>query len=195
MEEQDKKEEILEAAAEVFSQKGFYKATVGEIAQQAGVAKGTIYLYFDSKEDLGKSLLRSKCYSLYQQAKEIQESNKPVNTKIKLIIEQEIKFLSTKKDLARAIILGYSGMSEELKSSLVEIREKKLNLLIELITAGKEEGIFRDVDAYDAALSLQGIMHNFGFHSHLNLFDDEVTVKELVERAFHLFICGVKSKN
>jgi len=56
----DKRERILDAAEQVFAQHGFFAARVSEIAKQAGVADGTIYLYFKSKDDLLISLFESR---------------------------------------------------------------------------------------------------------------------------------------
>jgi len=56
----DKRERILDAAERVFAQHGFFAARVSEIAKQAGVADGTIYLYFKSKDDLLISLFENR---------------------------------------------------------------------------------------------------------------------------------------
>lgn len=56
----DKRERILEAAERVFARSGFYQSRVAEIARDAGVADGTIYLYFKSKDDLLISLFESR---------------------------------------------------------------------------------------------------------------------------------------
>src|SRR5678809_834769 len=56
----DKRERILHAAERVFADHGFYNAKVSEIAKLAGVADGTIYLYFKSKDDLLISLFESR---------------------------------------------------------------------------------------------------------------------------------------
>src|SRR5438477_10149566 len=55
-----KRERILEAAVRVFAEKGFYNAKVSEVARVAGVADGTIYLYFKSKDDLLISLFEDR---------------------------------------------------------------------------------------------------------------------------------------
>ena len=56
----DKRERILDAAVRVLARKGFHATRVSEIAKAAGVADGTIYLYFDSKDELLVSLFESK---------------------------------------------------------------------------------------------------------------------------------------
>jgi len=56
--QRNRTDQILEAAEKLFAQKGFYSTTVGEIAEKAGIAKGTIYLYFRDKRDLFFSVRR-----------------------------------------------------------------------------------------------------------------------------------------
>src|SRR5690242_2509342 len=56
----DKRERILDAAEHVFAAHGFFAAKVSEIAKEAGVADGTIYLYFKNKDDLLISLFESR---------------------------------------------------------------------------------------------------------------------------------------
>lgn len=57
----DKQEAILDAAYDIFGTKGFYETKISEIAEQAGIAKGTVYLYFESKEQLFQAVTRRDC--------------------------------------------------------------------------------------------------------------------------------------
>ena len=57
---EERKQQILEAASEVFSQKGFDNARMEDIAEQTGLSKGSLYLYFKSKDDLITSSERSR---------------------------------------------------------------------------------------------------------------------------------------
>src|SRR6516225_9299952 len=60
----DKRQRILDAAVRVFAKKGFYATRVSEVAKAAGVADGTIYLYFKSKEELLVSLFEDRVHKL-----------------------------------------------------------------------------------------------------------------------------------
>src|SRR3954451_9727501 len=66
----EKRGRILEAAVKVFAERGFHTATVAEIARAAGVADGTIYLYFKSKDDLLLRLFDEKMTELVAEVKE-----------------------------------------------------------------------------------------------------------------------------
>ena len=60
-------EEILDAALEVFGEQGYARARLEEVAQRAGVSKGTVYLYFDSKETLFREMVRAKAVAALRQ--------------------------------------------------------------------------------------------------------------------------------
>jgi len=63
--------EILDAALELFVEKGFAATRLEDVAQRAGVSKGTVYLYFDSKEDLFKSVIRSGMVRAIEEAEQL----------------------------------------------------------------------------------------------------------------------------
>src|SRR5260370_29428206 len=67
---EDKQKRILEAAVKVFARKGYFAARVSEIARKAGVADGTIYLYFRSKEDILVKLFDEVMAEHVQQARQ-----------------------------------------------------------------------------------------------------------------------------
>jgi AcrR family transcriptional regulator len=54
----DRKEEIIQAGIEVFAARGYYNTHIAQIVEKVGIAKGTFYLYFDSKKDLFVSLIK-----------------------------------------------------------------------------------------------------------------------------------------
>ena len=63
--------EILDAALDLFVEKGFAATRLEDVAQRAGVSKGTVYLYFDSKEDLFKSVIRSGMVRAIEEAEQM----------------------------------------------------------------------------------------------------------------------------
>jgi len=141
---QDKYERIIDAAVKVFAKKGFHKARISDIAGQAGVADGTIYLYFKNKDDI---LIHIFEYKL-QQIIELFEAE----------IEQEA---SPVFKLARFILLHFSMLGEdpnlaavltvELRQShkfMKEYTPRKFGEFLKIITGivieGKDKGLFKD---------------------------------------------------
>ena len=63
----DKRRQIIDGARAVFMAQGFDAASMGEIARQAGVSKGTLYVYFDSKESLFQAIVHEQCHAQAEQ--------------------------------------------------------------------------------------------------------------------------------
>src|ERR1700704_282344 len=74
----DKRERILAAAERIFARHGFFAARVSEIAKEAGVADGTIYLYFKSKDDLLISLFESRMKQVNEELHEATSGKPPL---------------------------------------------------------------------------------------------------------------------
>ena len=101
----NKREKILLAAQELFSEKGFHETTVEEIARQANVAKGTVYIYFDSKEQLFKEVIKSGFKELKRKTEEkIESTSKPLK-KIKLIVETYFNYFDIYRSLFRPLMM------------------------------------------------------------------------------------------
>src|SRR6516225_5792547 len=81
-----KRERILDAAVHVFAEKGFYGAKVSEIAREAGVADGTIYLYFKSKDDLLISLFEDRMAQINANLREALESAPGAVERLKAVV-------------------------------------------------------------------------------------------------------------
>ena len=64
-------QELLQAALQLFDQKGFAATRIDEVAQKAGVSKGTLYLYYPSKEDLFKAVVRQNLSSLIEEGQQL----------------------------------------------------------------------------------------------------------------------------
>jgi Transcriptional regulator len=77
-EKEERRQSILQAAREVFLEKGFFRATMDDVAERAEVSKGTLYLYFESKETLLAHLLLEGLDSLYSYLEEAFAPDRPL---------------------------------------------------------------------------------------------------------------------
>src|SRR5262249_40181543 len=102
----DKRERILRAATKVFARKGFYATRVSEAAKAAGVADGTIYLYFKSKDDLLVSLFEDRVVLLLETLeRELHKRDDP-RERLRAIIELQLGLLEGERDLAEVITVN-----------------------------------------------------------------------------------------
>ena len=106
------KERILEAALEVFSQKGFHTATTDEIAERAGVGKGTLYRYFETKEKLFAELVRLRLDELERKAGAIIDGDDDVLTMISKYIRIYFEFFDHNQHLYRLVVQEQLDLGE-----------------------------------------------------------------------------------
>lgn len=140
--------EILEAALSVFAEKGFAAARMEDIAAKAGVTKGTIYLYFPSKEEVFKSLARQHVGATLadatEQARAFQGSVREFLTMVMTIMGEKIE--RGHMAVLPKIIIAESGNFPELaRFWREEVIDKAFALLSSVITKGIERGEIREM--------------------------------------------------
>ena len=156
----EKRERILEGALRAFAKKGFYNTRVSEIASEAGVADGTIYLYFKNKDDLLISLFEDRMEWVIDRLEaELQAVEGDVLTKLRAFVELHFRLAVENRDLAEFITV-------ELRQSAKFVKEYKnpkfsdyLRILQSLIEEGQQQGILRaDLDSRLVGRALFGAL-------------------------------------
>ncbi len=101
----DKRKEILISAIEVFAQKGYNKANIKEVADKAGVASGTVYLYFKSKDDLLLQAMKTMLDSNLIEIKEKIASEEKAIDKLYMFFYHHIEVFTKKPSMARFLVV------------------------------------------------------------------------------------------
>jgi AcrR family transcriptional regulator len=157
--------QILDAALDTFGAKGFAAARLDDIAQQAGVAKGTIYLYFPTKEDLFKAVVRREIVGRIEEGERLQADQKDLSARDFLQ-----RFLGKYWDNTQAahslhmlrMVLGELHRYPELARFYGdEVVSRAWNLIASIVQRGVDRGEFRPVDPMLAARCITGtfLMH------------------------------------
>src|SRR2546430_7743984 len=136
----DKRARILDAAIRVFAERGFHSATVAEIARAAGVADGTIYLYFKGKDDLLLRLFDEKMSELLAEAKAAvaQERNAP--DKLRRFIQLHLALVERNPDLASVLIVELRQSAQFLKAADRQKLAAYVDLIADIVRSGQEIG-------------------------------------------------------
>jgi len=156
--------QIMEAAESIFAEKGFYLATVEEIAQKADLGKGTIYLHFENKRGLFLSIIERKLDILLKRIEEgIKEGDSPAE-KIRLATEIHFKFLEKNRNFFKIIHIFSNqfkkGMGEELFKKVVVKNSRYLEILQTLIEQATKEKEIKSLNSKKLAVILVGIVHS-----------------------------------
>ena len=147
------KERILKAAEKEFSQRGFYGTQISHIIQSAGVARGTFYLYFKSKEEVFQELLKRVVQDIRERIKPV-DPTKDVISQVRQNIVSVVEYALQNRDLARIVLFRscepeYAKITECFFEELVELVKKTLE-------KGIEMGILKPIDTEIIARAIVG---------------------------------------
>ena len=140
----DKRERILRGAVKVFAKKGFYASRVAEIARAAGVADGTIYLYFKNKDDVLTSLFEDRIARLLPLLREEVERTAGAQQRVRRIVEFQLGLLEGERDLAEVITVNLRQSTRLLKQYATKRFLEYLDLMAHVVAEGQRAGEIRD---------------------------------------------------
>ncbi len=136
--------QIIDAAVIVIAENGYHQAQVSKIAKQAGVADGTIYLYFKNKEDILVSLFQEKMGVFIEKIEEEIKSKTNAADKLYSLIDKHFTLLSEDHHLAIVTQLELRQSNKDLRLRINEVLKGYLNVVDKIISDGKENGEFRE---------------------------------------------------
>jgi len=136
----DKRARIMEAAVKVFSERGFHSATVAEIAKAAGVADGTIYLYFKSKDDLLLRLFDEKMTDLLGEARTALSEEKSAPARLRRFILLHLALVERNPELASVLIVELRQSAQFIKAADRAKLAAYVDLIAEVVRGGQESG-------------------------------------------------------
>lgn len=160
------RESILEVARSLFARFGLKKSTVDEIAECAGVGKGTIYYHFPSKESIFLAVIKKEAGQLSRRQREAVSEVKTPQEKLRALFECRLRSLTDLPNLKEAI-LNLNQIQWPRLSRLMQQVEKEKNRLVEnILSEGKESGVFAVDDVKQMTASLITAFRGFEL-SHL----------------------------
>jgi TetR/AcrR family fatty acid metabolism transcriptional regulator len=146
-----KRQAIVRAAIEVFSNKDFKTASISEIAQKAKVAKGTIYQYFKNKEDLFFSIAIEKTNKFRDQLELHLEGISGAFNKIRKFVWYFLYFFKTNPDYGRLLMLEMRVSKRFVRTVAYDYLKKSVSQTLDILADGRNEGVIRkDVNMYPA---------------------------------------------
>lgn len=137
-----KSDRIIDAAVKVIAHHGYHGAKVTAIAKEAGVADGTIYLYFKNKEHLLIELFQTKMGLFIDYSKQQIEQETAAGDKLYRLIESHLKQLSADYDLAVVTQIELRQSNLALRQKISEVLKPYLNLIDAVVKHGMETGEF-----------------------------------------------------
>jgi AcrR family transcriptional regulator len=153
----DKRRLILDAAVRVFARQGFHACRVADIADEAGVAYGLVYHYFDSKDEVLDTLFLERWNVMLALIREVDAEPLPVREKLRAIASFIVDSYQHDPDLMKVIIVEVTRAANSFgQTHLAQIREA-YELIGAIVTKAQAEGVFKpEIEARFAAMAFYG---------------------------------------
>jgi AcrR family transcriptional regulator len=156
----ERKTQILNAAEGVFTKRGFNEARMDDIAEKTGLSKGTLYLYFKSKDDLIIAILERIFQREFRQLEDLQQDDVSASDAMMKLTDLITKDIVSMLRLIPIIynFLALAFRNKYVQRALKDYINHYLNILIPIIQRGIDAGEFRSVDAREVAIAAGAII-------------------------------------
>jgi AcrR family transcriptional regulator len=155
-----KRQRILAAALKLFAQQAYQAVTMDRVAEAAGVAKGTLYLYFPSKDALYLGVLNDNLDTAYRAYQASADPKLPVVERMRRSVAVMVEFYDQRRDFLQFFAMEEPRLSEARNRIIEGSRERGFNFFASLIEEGIRIGVFTRVDPRLATLTIQGAIRS-----------------------------------
>lgn len=143
IEKNNKYNQILEAAVKVFARQGFYQSTIAQIAKEAGVADGTIYLYFKNKDDILVQFFAHRAKQVFESFREEVDQAQTSLDKLRNLIRRHLAEFQRDRDGAIVYQVETHQSSRLAEEQIREMSQMYRDLISEIVEQGQQEGHIR----------------------------------------------------
>lgn len=187
----DKHNKITQAAVKVFARKGFFNARISDIAKEAKVADGTIYLYFNNKYDILISLFEDEIGKIILQVKNHIDKLHDPKEKLLFFARSHLHLLEEKKDLTEVLQMELRQSNEIMKEYRNSRFIEYINIISVIIHEGQNQGVFKQSIA--PGIAKRAIFGALDEMSRLWILDNDpqYTIDETAEQVCSLFLEGI----
>jgi TetR/AcrR family fatty acid metabolism transcriptional regulator len=191
MKAENKHSKIISAATKVFARKGFFTARISDIAKEAKVADGTIYLYFNNKYDILLSVFEEHVGRIFIKTERLLSSEDDPMRMLELFTLQHLTAMKKNKNLAEVIQIELRQSNKVIKNYRNNKFSEYTGIIAQIIAKGQEKGVFRtDIKPeiarriYFGALDEVSRVWNVSLETHYS-------VEEIGNQVLSMFLKGI----
>jgi TetR/AcrR family fatty acid metabolism transcriptional regulator len=191
----DKHNKILQAAIKVFAQKGFFSARISDIANEAKVADGTIYLYFNNKYDILISIFEEEIGKIILEVRNLIEQEEDPRRMLEIFAMQHMLMVKERKDLAEVLQMELRQSNKFMRDYRNTRFIEYVDIISRIIRKGQEMKIFRpDIMPGVAKRAMFGALDETARLWILSP-DNQYTVEEAAGQISSIFLAGMALKS
>lgn len=182
---------IITAATKVFAKKGFFNARISDIAQEAKVADGTIYLYFNNKYDILISVFEEEIGKIVEQIKKLLAEETDPRKMLEIYATRHLLTMKKNKNLAEVIQIELRQTNKLIKDYRNNKFIEYIDLVADIISLGQKQEIYRqDIEPSIAKRFFFGALDEVSRVWNIS-HDGHYTVEQISEQLLKIFLSGI----
>jgi TetR/AcrR family transcriptional regulator, fatty acid metabolism regulator protein len=186
-----KHDRILEAAVKVFARKGFHNSRIAEIAVEAGVASGTIYLYFRNKDDILISVFEESLDKIIREVERDLAGISDPRDRLRRFIRHHLRMLKEHRELAEVLQVELRQSSKFMKEYVPTRWVQYLDIIARILKDGQKKGLFRrDISLGIHKRAVFGALDEIALYW-IRARQDEAFLEQAAEHLSRLILDGV----
>jgi AcrR family transcriptional regulator len=181
---EERRRQIMEAALACFVRKGYHKTTMDDIVAECGLSKGTLYWYFENKDDLFVSLIKSYFFDVRQGTDVVLQQYPTASGKLRGLAQAFVEFFKAGGEYFSVLFEFWlqSTLRDELNQFMSTALSQYRQIVASVIAEGIQSGEFKAVNAEQVALAAMAAFDGLSFY--VMLIPDEVDL----EQTCHAFV-------
>lgn len=194
MKDLKKHSKIITAATKVFAKKGFFTARISDIAKEANVADGTIYLYFNNKYDILISVFEEEIGKIVEQVKKLLAAETDPRKMLETYATRHLLTMKKNRNLAEVIQIELRQTNKLIKDYRNNKFTEYTDLVADIIRLGQKQGIYRqDIEPNIAKRFFFGALDEVSRIWNTNP-DGHFSVDEIAGQLLKIFLSGILAK-
>lgn len=183
--------DILEAAAQVFRKKGFHGASMSDIAEAVNLQKASLYHHVASKQEILLALLDRAIELLAEKIAPLANQSAPVEQKLRQMIHAYLQILAENADLASVLLFEYRSLEPKQLSRHIPNRDRFENLWRDVVLEGVKKKTFR---CPHPGLAVRAMLGSMNWTLTWYRIDGAMTIKEIADHIADLQFKGLSVK-
>lgn len=189
---EEKRDQIIQAATELFAQRGFHGTSIGQICERAGVGRGVLYHYIPSKEFLLFAIHERSAEPFLERARNVVAAGGPPDAILQGLSREIMRSVASYLSEMTVFFHEWRTLQQTNRARWQEVRSKRRefeSMVQDAIEEGQRQGIFKEFDPRLATLAFLG-MHNFAYQ----WLDPKgrLSPEEIADNFFRIFLEGIK---
>jgi len=194
MKAENKHSKIISAATKVFAKKGFFTARISDIAKEAKVADGTIYLYFNNKYDILLSVFEEEVGKIVEKTDKLLSHEEDPQKMLEIFTIQHLMAMKKNKNLAEVIQVELRQTNKVINDYRNKKFSEYIGIIADIIKKGQITGVYRtDIKPDIAKRAFFGALDEVSRVWNVSL-ETHYTVEDVADQVLSMFLEGILQK-